>query len=72
LPISQAADAILLKYDAERRRVLIASAHSAYNRAWQLMIQPPAMISAPVQRNLGHLEALLSRLEENGSYSDKF
>ena len=70
--ISQAADAILLKYDAERRRVLIAGAHSAYNRAWQLMIQPPAMISAPLQRNLAHLEALLSRLAENGWHPDKF
>ena len=70
--ISQAADAILLKYDAERRGVLITGAHSAYNRAWQLMIQPPAMISAPLQRNLAHLEALLSRLAENGWHPDKF
>ena len=39
--ISHAADAILLKDDAERRRVLIAGSHSAYNRAWQLMTQKP-------------------------------
>ena len=41
--ISQAADAILLKYDAERRRALIAGSHSAYNIASQLMTQCPAM-----------------------------
>ena len=70
--ISQAADAVLLKYDAERRTVLIAGSHSAYNRALQLMTQCPAMTSAPVQRNLAHLEALLRRLEENGWRPDKF
>ena len=70
--ISHAADAILLKYDAERRRVLIAGSHSAYNRAWQLMTQSRAMTSAPVQRNLAHLEALLRRLSENGWRPDKF
>ena len=70
--ISQAADAILLKDDAERRRILIAGAHSAYNKAWQLMIQRPAMTSAPVQRNLAHLEALLSRLAENGWHPERF
>ena len=70
--ISHAADAILLKDDAERRRVLIAGSHSAYNRAWQLMTQSRAMTSAPVQRNLAHLEALLRRLSENGWRPDKF
>ena len=64
--------AVLLKYDAERRRVLIAGSHSAYNRAWQLMTQSRAMTSAPVQRNLAHLEALLRRLSENGWHPDKF
>jgi len=44
--ISRAADAILLKDDPERRRVLIADAHSAYDGALQLMIQRPAMTGA--------------------------
>ena len=70
--ISQAADAVLLKDDVKRRRILIAGAESAYNKAWQLMIQPPAMTSAPVQRNLAHLEALLSRLAENGWQPERF
>ena len=70
--ISRAADAILLKDDPERRRVLIADAHSAYEGALQLMIQRPAMTSAPVQRNRAHLDVLLRRLAENNWHPDKF
>src|SRR5262245_20447019 len=70
--ISRAADAILLKDDVERRKVLIADAHAAYDGALQLMIQGPAMTSSPVRRNLAHLEVLLRRLAENGWHRDKF
>src|SRR5262245_49287497 len=63
--ISRAADAILIKDNIERRRVLIASAHGGYDKALQFMIQSPTT-SVQVQRNLAHLEALLGRLGTEG------
>ena len=64
--ISRAADAILLKKNIERRRVLIARAHYGYNKALQFMIQS-STTSVQIQRNLAHLEALLARLGKESS-----
>ena len=60
--ISRAADAILLKEDITRRRVLIAKAHSGYNRALKLIVLSRTT-NIKVQRTLAHLERFLLEWE---------